>query len=158
MSLVLCVAACALWVRGYGGRDTVWLSARQGRPLVGLASQRGTISLVIHERYARTAEVRLRVGEDAHASPRVYMRRRPGEPRWHRAGFAFQRSYAYRSWLFAATVWCLLLAMAAPLYPRAFDLARRRVRNRAGRCTSCGYDLRASPERCPECGWRRNLE
>jgi hypothetical protein len=37
----------------------------------------------------------------------------------------------------------------------AFALKRyllRRRRRRRGECLDCGYDLRASPERCPECG------
>jgi predicted amidophosphoribosyltransferase len=47
-------------------------------------------------------------------------------------------------------------AVALPALPLWFVVLRRWLRaarrRRAGFCRSCGYDLRASPERCPECG------
>src|SRR5688572_28702741 len=45
--------------------------------------------------------------------------------------------------VFFATTFVVMAAM-----PR---LARRRRLARIGRC-ACGYDMRATPQRCPECG------
>lgn len=52
------------------------------------------------------------------------------------------------------TVACWLPALTFAVLPTVWLVRhRRRARRlRAGLCSACGYDLRASPERCPECG------
>jgi hypothetical protein len=48
--------------------------------------------------------------------------------------------------------WSLILLFAISPGWWAIALYRTAARSRRGLCPGCGYDLRATPERCPECG------
>jgi hypothetical protein len=48
--------------------------------------------------------------------------------------------------------WFLLLLTSVPPIHHAILIFRARRRRRCGFCAHCGYDLRASPGPCPECG------
>lgn len=62
--------------------------------------------------------------------------------------------FAVNSVVFAG-VWAVLL-VSASLLSRTVDSARRRARQRQGRCEGCGFELRDSAgDVCPECGRER---
>jgi hypothetical protein len=66
------------------------------------------------------------------------------------AGELSSRAYGFDR-MYAVPFWCLAAAGLAT----AIALLRtvpRRTAGPAGRCAGCGYDLRATPDRCPECG------
>jgi len=76
---------------------------------------------------------------------------------FHWIGVSFGGSHGPNGgllWNLEVPYWLLtVLWVALPLIG-ARQLRRDRIRRRArmGCCPSCGYDLRATPDRCPECG------
>jgi hypothetical protein len=61
-------------------------------------------------------------------------------------------------WSFGVYIplWLLSFVLALPWILVA--MIRRAYRQPAGMCVRCGYDLRATPDRCPECGTSVSIE
>ncbi len=71
------------------------------------------------------------------------------ETNWRYLGFGYSNGSFIR---ISIPYWFpALLALAMPSF-RLREFVRTRRRRRAGLCRQCGYDLRATPDRCPECG------
>ena len=90
----------------------------------------------------------------------THLARRTGDPLHRRLGFGLDLvsdpgRIVYDRQLLSAPHWALALVTAALPMIKLRTWARRRRRARrcaADLCPTCGYDLRATPDRCPECG------
>ena len=166
MSLLLCVATIALGVRSFVVRDLVVRTGYDATQF--LTSNRGQLYYMFADgsaggprgpavwRWTRRVPIEISSVALDQADPGL---------RWscHGLGFAWRVSrggwgvLGSRRTMFGATTDVAVPhAAVAAVFAVGPVLAIRRLRRdrrrRAGGCAVCGYDLRASPGRCPECG------
>src|SRR5512133_1998907 len=72
-----------------------------------------------------------------------------GSPMYYVLGIHVSRQLSLAAGVGSLALLCISVLLLAWCTMLEF---RRRFRIRNGLCTSCGYDLRASSEVCPECG------
>jgi len=149
---VVCVLVVALWVRSEFRHDDVgW---RRGAGYCHLGSGLGRVMFDRVEPWRQPSTPLV-----GYSSSRIAPFER-GRQVW--AGhywWGFQwfsrpdRPAAFSGGLWVAAVpYWFLLTICAPLPVIGVVRELRRSRPRAGWCAGCGYDLRATPGRCPECG------
>jgi hypothetical protein len=70
---------------------------------------------------------------------------------WNMAGTPYTDNYSV-SVDVLVPIWAILPASTTAMLLVQMARARRTQRLNSGLCLRCGYDLRATPDRCPECG------
>jgi len=159
VSLLMCVVTVVMWVRSYRLWEWAAYQTTSGR-LCTVTSRLGALSFDVTDGWP--------AGQfkpfERHSDP-VLVAGLPPPSEWHLLGFGVDRhtqkvgvghwrgptsgtSIVVPYWFVA------LLAMISAVMPavwvgRKISTARR---VRMGHCLACGYDLRATPDRCPECG------
>ena len=172
LSLLLCVATCALWVRGYSvGEMAGWKSGEWdgefafafSHEAYFLASQRGCVSVCrqwggfgaltdpehLGWFYANW-QPRKRLVFPPERQDKVNITVGGGQLLYR----VFDSGLGTRGHVVHVALPCWLVCLLASVMPlHAWRRRRRRTaRRRRGLCPACGYDLRATPDRCPECG------
>ena len=155
LSLILCLATVTLWVRSYWRHDVVEWVGDEGRLYrCGVRSTSGDMSPFVFTgnfvaetigahgwRYVTGPSASLHTFESF--TPIWFFGFGYVDPTW--PGNDGYRALCVPHWSFA-----LLFAVLPAVRVRSIIRSRRRFS--AGLCPACGYDLRATPDRCPECG------
>jgi hypothetical protein len=164
LSLLLLVAVCVLWVRSYRVRDIVIFGAEGGneqivQSLLGRVQWRTEFGFGYHGATWYQAD-RLVPQAIWHGGMSGY----PQRVEW-RLGFVCQTystseldyhfgggTFTTRHRLVVVPYWFPAALFCAGPLAFAIHRVRRRRRTAIGCCRSYGYDLRATPGGCPECG------
>ena len=164
-STVLLLATMALWVRSYFAIDWIevhkdWkLCAVSGNgavsvftvvPIIETFSSNWTITETVDKPYS--AHWQFACSQPSAAGRDGFGLTSFSARRFHTSGAGeLGSAKGERQFVVRFPYWVLVLvfAVAPALFTRKW---RRRMRLSGNLCSSCGYDIRASPDRCPECG------
>ena len=143
--VILLAATLAVWVRSYHYADTVDLLRSADDQTVSLDSRRGRLTLT-------TAPFRASYGVSGRDTRWAceWLHDRPDTPPDAFRGFGWERLPG--GWALHVPHWAVILLLTFLAAWRLSAHLRRARDARQGLCPTCGYDLRASPDRCPECG------
>jgi hypothetical protein len=151
LSLALCIGTAALWVRcRIVGGDA--LIRDRSRWIWNVSAYGGRLHIVMvnRDRTARDLAV--------HPHRGWFHQTISMPPTAKAACFSIRHeswdtaTAKYHTWRATMPLWSIVAVTA--IGPIAWVVAReRRIRaKKRGLCAVCGYDLRESPDRCPECG------
>ena len=162
LSLLLFLAVCALWARGYWVSD----SFKRIQPYVDDEIELGGGGVTwmrseygVHRNFYVPPEfgVWRHSSDEPHPSLSRTLRDGGTPAGWlNFAGFLTGRHYGDPAELPSRAIgvpyWAVFLFVG--IAPALIGIRRLRGRRRRdpGLCPRCGYDLRATPGRCPECG------
>jgi hypothetical protein len=167
LSLVFFLVAVTVWVRGYFVEDVInWRRADAWRVL---RSSRGHLIYDVNLSNWSAGPLGWKYATDVASASTLLNAKVSGatlsigpRDRWTNGeygGFEWWRWSSPRGnsiAMFAAPVWSVaavtLIVPVGWVLSRVYRSRVRRRDLRVGRCVSCGYDLRATPGRCPECG------
>jgi hypothetical protein len=172
LSLLLCVAVCVLWARSYSRWDSVmrahvrpqgsewhyllWgVRAIDGGARVSFLTKRFDARLADNRFQQQPGRWYVESRQPPAGVPRQGTLRRftfasipyPGVKSLGDVNMLYMHSTGV-----TFPLWPLALGLATGGLPSILLLRRRLLRPKAGLCRACGYDLRATPGRCPECG------
>ena len=159
VSAALCLATLLLWGRSCWVSDCLlWRS--HGFASVFVAAYRGSLDMMraqsvpAHFEFVHVPVPRASCPHWTNA----------GDCQWSGLGFAYYASADIQGpirGMYAPLIPCvevvvpiwpftLIFAIAPSMWLRRASIRHHRVAH--GLCLTCGYDLRATPDRCPECG------
>jgi len=180
VSLVLCVAMLALWFRSIGTCDSVAYGRLEDAGY-SLSTYPGGVEFVatggLSGAWFGIWTPGWHVSSFAWGTPRIKFSMTSGElaidmgmaawtpPPNYLLGFGFDyirqtlaapvpAAMSRTHTLTRAVVpfWFLMLLSATPSLLKLRRSLKQRACRKRQRCVQCGYDLRATPDRCPECG------
>jgi hypothetical protein len=146
--LLLSVATIVLWLRSYWGEQSCVIGDSR-RAYLRIASDTGVLRCTYGRNRGSTSNWSVFVYPDDDSAWLLSSEKcndpdQPGGPGW-----IFLHA--------GCPHWFALLLLSGCTALFALPGWRRFRRRRRGLCEKCGYDLRASPERCPECGTPRRV-